>query len=163
MKELYEKSYLCILLLLLLTNILLANDDPNDLRQIIGAINEKMNRAFVEGDNATTLSYHADDTIGMSDFKPMIKGKKALKRQMEMDRKRGGKVHSVSSTIGDIWSCGDMVYERGTFGLSVTMPVMSHPYAFYGSYFTIWQQQSDESYKIKLNIWNLDFNPWEKK
>jgi ketosteroid isomerase-like protein len=151
-----------VLIIILFSSSLLAEDNSDDLRQIIGAVNEKMNRAFIEGDDATTLSYHADDTIVMSDFKPIIRGKKALKRQMELDRKRGGKVHSVSSTIADIWSCGDMVYERGTFGLSVTMPGMSQPYAFYGSYFTIWQQQSDESYKIKLNIWNLDFNPWEK-
>jgi hypothetical protein len=53
------------------------------------------------------------------------------------------------------------IYEYGTFGIAVSSNETKHPYAFTGSYFTIWEKQSDASYLIKYIISNYDFNPCE--
>ena len=141
---------------------LLGDENPVKLREVIESIGDKINKAVVAGDYDTIMSYHTDDVIIMPDFKPMVKGKKAWKEEIKKDRQRGAKVRSFSGTIMDLWSCENQVYERGTFGMSVTSNESTHPIALYGSYFQIWEKQTDGSYKIKFTIWNLDFNPFEK-
>jgi ketosteroid isomerase-like protein len=152
---------LTIICVIFFCNQTLFAQEWNDLHHIFDSIGDKINRAAVEGDFETVLSFYAEDIVLMPGFKPTLNGKKAVKQEMEKDREKGLKFHSISGTITEIWSCGDLVYDRGTFGLSVSTKASSRPYAYYGSYFQIWQKQPDGSYKIKLNIWNLDFNPFE--
>jgi hypothetical protein len=61
-----------------------------------------------------------------------------------------------------MWECGEMVYEIGTFGMSLVSKDSPKPIAYYGSYFHVWQKQSDGNYKLKYMMSNLDFNPFKK-
>ena len=124
----------------------------------IGAILEK---ATLDGDYMTTLKYYTDDIVIMPDFRPSVRGKKALLEQYKKDEEVSVKYHSFDGTIEKRWQHGDQIYERGTFGMALSYEKAKRPMAYYGSYFQIWQKQSNGSYKTAFTIWNLDFNPCE--
>ena len=56
-----------------------------------------------------------------------------------------------------------MVFDIGTFGMSLISSDSPKPIAYYGSYFHTWQKQSDGSFKIKYTMSNLDFNPFDNR
>lgn len=122
----------------------------------IGAIMEKLT---IEGDYKKLLSYYTDDVIIMPDFASTIRGYEALKEQYEKDKEEGPIYHSFTGTVEKRWIYGNEIYERGTFGMAVSSGKSPNPKAYYGSYFQIWQEYPDGSFKIKYIIWNLDFNP----
>ncbi len=134
----------------------------NEVRKFIESIEDDFSKAALKGDYETILSYFADDVIVVPIFQPPIKGKKAYREELNKFKKQGVKYQSISGTIADIWECENMVYETGTFAMSLIRKESARPEAYYGSYFQIWQKQSDESYKLKYMISNLDFNPFGK-
>jgi ketosteroid isomerase-like protein len=138
-----------------------AVDTTKTLQTMIEKINGVLDRAMLEGDYETLLKYYTDDIVVSPGMNPTVRGKDALKESYEKYRKDKVKYHSFSGTIEDLWECGDKVYERGTFGMSLSYKDHPKPLAYYGSYFTIWQKVSEDSLKIKYVIWNLDFNPCE--
>jgi len=142
------------------TTALFAEDDLKELRKTIESINDKITKAIIEEDVETVFSFYTDDVISMPNYDAMIKGKEALRKHDEGMRKAGFKIHSLNATILDLWVCGDLAYEVGKFGISLTVPGIPHPVADSGKYMTIWRKQSDGSYKVKAEIWNTDTNPW---
>lgn len=69
------------------------------------------------------------------------------------------KFHSFTTKITDVYSSGDLAYEIGTFEATFTMPNMTNEIKDHGKYLTIWQKQSDGSWKDKVDTWNSDVNP----
>ena len=78
-------------------------------------------------------------------------------------KKQGIHYQSISGNSIEMWECGEMVYDIGTYGMSLISKDSPKPVAYYGSYFNVWQKQLDGSYKIKYMMSNLDFNPFEKR
>jgi ketosteroid isomerase-like protein len=151
-------TFFCIIFLSY-SNIFAQEDE---VRKFIESIEDDFSKAALKGDYETILSYFADDVIVVPIFQPPIKGKKAYREELNKLKKQGVKYQSISGIIADIWECGNMVYETGTFAMSLIRKESARPEAYYGSYFQIWQKQSDESYKLKYMISNLDFNPFGK-
>ncbi|OGB68195.1 MAG: hypothetical protein A2Y94_01605 [Caldithrix sp. RBG_13_44_9] len=133
-----------------------------DVKELIEATGEKINRAVLAGDYETVLSFFTDDIIVDPIFQPVIKSKKAYREEIKKLEEKGIKYQSISGTPTEIWECDGKIYDRGTFGMSMITRESPHPIAFYGSYFQIWQKESDGSYKLTYMISNLDFNPFEK-
>ncbi|HAB51507.1 MAG: hypothetical protein A2315_12040 [Ignavibacteria bacterium RIFOXYB2_FULL_35_12] len=129
------------------------------LREKVDSINNILDRAMLRGDYEAMLQYYTDDIIISPGLNPTVKGKAAVKESYEKNRKMEVQYHSFDGTAEDIWESGDKVYERGTFGVSLSYKDHPKPLAYYGSYFTIWQKASADSLKIKYVIWNLGFNP----
>ncbi len=150
-----------IFYLFILPLILSAQAVLPDVEQNLKETGEKMIAATLAGDYLSLLDYHAKDVVIMPDFRPAISGKKALEAQYKEDMKMGLKHHSFTGTVEKRWQHGDEVFERGTFGMAVSSKKDKRPAAYYGSYFQIWQKQSDGTFKISFIIWNLDFNPFE--
>jgi len=132
----------------------------SEAKKTIESIGDTINKAVLAGDYETMLSYFADDIIVDPIFQPPIKGKKAYREEVNKMKEIGVKYQSMNGTPSDMWECGDMIYERGTFGLSLVTKESPQPKAYYGSYFQIWQKQTDGSYKLKYMTSNLDFNPF---
>jgi len=141
--------------------ILSAQSVSSDVERMLKETGEKMITATLAGEYLTLVNYHTDDVVIMPDFRPAITGKKALEEQYKEDMKLGLKHHSFTGTVEKRWQHGDEVFERGTFGMAVSSKKDKRPAAYYGSYFQIWQKQSDGTFKISFIIWNLDFNPFE--
>ena len=140
-----------------------ANKHDSTLAGKIEKLNKSIEKSILAGDYESLLPYYTDDIIISFALSPPVKGKEAIKEIYKRNKKKGIKHHSFSSTPEDIWECSDKIYERGKFGTSLSSNDHPKPIAYYGSYFTIWQKDKDNSLKIKYLIWNLDFNPYGDK
>ena len=138
-----------------------AQDNLKEIRQKLEGINRTMERAELENDYSTQLKYFTDDIMIDHPLEPPLRGKESLKARYERNQKEGVKYHSVSSTMEDLWVSGDRVYERGTWGMSVSSKRVKQPIGAFGSYFQIWRKQADNAYRIEYLIFTLDFNPYE--
>jgi ketosteroid isomerase-like protein len=157
-------SGLLLALVAFVCSPLLADDDIAELKEKIEATSAEIIKATLAGDVETEYSYYTDDLLYMPNYAPMVKGKEAVKKQGQEMQEAGYKFHSMDFTTLDVWTCGDLVYEIGTYGVSLTIPEMPMPMADNGKYLTIWEKGEDGSLKIKIEIWNTDVNPadWSK-
>jgi len=132
-----------------------------DFKSTLQEINKVLDKAVLDGDYETILKYYTDDVILMPSFEPAIRGKDALREEYKKNKKAGVKYHAFNGKPEKMWACGNEVFEYGKFGLAVSSKETEYPYAFYGSYFMIWEKQPDSSYLIKYLITNLDHKPYK--
>ena len=132
---------------------------PQKIEDQLELINQEMTEAIIDGEYEIILKHYADDVIVMPDFTPPLKGIKALEKQYEKDFRKGLKYHSFGGNVEVRWKIGNEIYERGSFGMSLSVKDSPKPLAYHGSYFQIWEITDDDECKIKFTIWNLDFNP----
>jgi ketosteroid isomerase-like protein len=136
--------------------------EDGDFKSALKRINSILDTAILNGDYETLLKHHTDDVILMPNFRPAIKGKKELSELYKKDKKNRVIFHAFSGKPEKMWASGNEVYEYGTYGLAVTSKETEHPYAFYGSYFMIWEKQPNGTYLIKFSITNLDHELYEQ-
>jgi len=136
-----------------------AGIQDGDFKSTLERINSVLDTAILNGDYETLLKYHTDNVILMPNFHPAVRGKKELRELYKKDKKAGIKFHAFNGKPEKIWASGDEVYEYGTYGITVSSNDTEHPYAFYGSYFMIWEKQPDSNFLIKYLITNLDHEP----
>jgi len=128
--------------------------------ETLNKLQDLMEQATLKGDYVTIAEHYTVDAVIMPDFAPAIRGRKALLAAYKNQQKEGTKFHSFSTTAELRWQKENEIFERGTFGMSVTGRKSPKPTAYYGSYFQIWQKEPDGRYLMKFTIWNLDFNPF---
>jgi ketosteroid isomerase-like protein len=167
------KTFLLIFLLFSFTSCNNPNDESTvnpqqeknaalqdgDFKSTLQGIRSALDKAILDSDYETILKYHTDDVIIMANFRPAIKGKKEMREQYKKDKKAGVKLHAFNGKPERMWEIGNEVYEYGTYGLAVTSKDTEHPYAFYGSYFMIWEKQPESTYLVRYLITNLDHKP----
>lgn len=159
MKNLFNNSLLLIISALILSGSSFKNDeDIDEIKKEIEKLNIQFCNSWINDDLESYLSIYTDDAVVMPPFSPIRKGKQALRRGWEKQRAEGVKYLSASTTILELWTSGNMVYERGSYGITLKPKNSNQPYSIYGSYFSIWVKQNDGSYKMKYDISNLDHN-----
>jgi ketosteroid isomerase-like protein len=89
----------------------------------------------------------------------MAQGLEAIKKSNEGMMTSGMKINSFETNITMINTCNNMIAEVGTYKMSMTMTGVPNAMEDTGKYITIWEQQSDGSLKIKLEMWNTDNYP----
>ena len=150
----------CILVAFALVTMNTFSQTPADVKSKIEKMNKDMAQSMVEGNSDKSLSYYAPDAISMPSYSKMVEGIAAIK-QSNMDMmKSGNKITSCEFTTYKVVSCNDMYTEIGTYKIGMTMAGMDSPMNDVGKYLTIWEKQKDGTYKIKVEIWNSDNNPW---
>jgi len=159
MKSLLNILFLSFLFLLF-TTFCFPQNNSQELKNRIQQIGNKTVNAYMEGNLELLFSYYMDDAIQMPIYDKMIKGKEAIKNREIENRKLGIKVDTLYHHTLELWSCDNFVWEIGTYGVSLSLPEMSNPVTDIGKYLTIWEKQVDGTFKIKLEIWNTDINPF---
>ena len=134
------------------------NSVSQKVEATLNKITDTMEQAALESDHPTILKYYTDDLIIMPNFREPVRGKNALKALYAMEKEQNMKYHSFSSQVEKRWEVDGDIYEYGSFGMSFSFNAVEKPFAYYGSYFQIWELV-EGSYKIKYAIWNLDHNP----
>lgn len=129
----------------------------------IEKINKESASAMLAGNADKTMSFYTNDAISMPNYDKMIEGKDAIRKSNEAMTKAGWKVTSFEPITLKVMGCGKMITEIGTFKISFSMTGMEKPMEDVGKYITIWEKQDDGSLKIKIETWNTDTNPMEKK
>jgi ketosteroid isomerase-like protein len=138
-----------------------ADSDLSEVRASIAQISQKMEQAVLANDMETQLSFLADSIIIDPPLEPPLRGKTAVEESMARASKEGMKYRSFSGTTEDLWVSGNKVYERGTWGASITTHTTKQPFAAYGSFFEMWTKDNAGSYRIQYLIYTLDMNPYE--
>ena len=136
--------------------------DLSEVRAAIAEISQKLNQAVLADDYETQLSFLADGITIDPPMEPPVRGIAAVREGMARAQKEGMKYRSFSGTTEDLWTSGDKVYERGTWGMSFTTNRMTQPIAPYGSFFEIWTKDDAGKYRIQYLVYTLDVNPCEK-
>jgi len=90
----------------------------------------------------------------------MIKCLDAIKKSSEVMEKSGVKFNSFSTTCTDVIKSGNLVIDIGTYKTSMQIPGMDMPWNDYGKYLTVWEIADDGTWKVKVETWNTDTNPW---
>jgi ketosteroid isomerase-like protein len=142
--------------------MLTGNETEDELKAIVDAIGNEAEKCFLAGDVNSMLQYYCDDIISMPNLHPMVRGKNELKLMTEAVLSLGMKFESLESTTIEAKSCGEYVFEIGTFSQAVVMPDTNEPVKQTGKYVTIWQKQPDGQLKIAVEIYNSNENPYEK-
>ncbi len=133
-------------------------DDEADLEARLEQIGDTIERAMLAGDYDEVLRHFTEDAILDPGLSPALHGREAIRAQYRKIKATGLRYNSFSSRIEEVWTCGDRVYERGTFGLSIEAPQLPRPEAYSGGYFEIWRR-SGTDLEIEYMIWNLDHDP----
>lgn len=136
------------------------NANADEIGEKIDRMTEQSLEFMKSGDYEKTLQFYTEDCISMPSYHTMIKGKEELKAYNEEIKKSGMKFLSMEFERFELYTCGDLVYEMGTYTMSMKIPAMAQPYKDIGKYITIYEMQDDGSLKIKVETWNSDINPW---
>lgn len=138
--------------------IVAQNDDVSQLKANIQKMDNITNKAMVDGDYSTIANYYTDDAISLQSYEPMWKGKDAILAGNKKDFETM-KFHSLTNKITDVFVSGNLAVEIGTFQADFNMANMPNEIKDHGKYITIWEKQSDGSWKDKADSWNSDVNP----
>jgi len=131
----------------------------NNLKEKLQKMNDEVVKAQLAEDYDMLISSYTDDAISMPSYSQMMKGKEEIKKAMMKD-KDSFKINEFTLTTLEAFESGNMVYEIGKYGMTMTMKGMDNPIKDEGKYLTVYEKQDDGSLKIKAEIWNTDMNPW---
>lgn len=130
------------------------------VRQNIQELGNKMEKAMIDMDHAYLISLYADDAISMPSYSPMVKGKSAIEQMGKKDIEMGTKYKSFDTKTTDFYGAGKYAFEIGTYTINFSTSKMPD-IKDHGKYVTIWEKQDDNTWKIKVETWNSDVNPYE--
>lgn len=136
--------------------------DTGDLQAIEARLDETtkgLREATLRGDGPTMLSYYAEDAVSMPNYGPLLRGKEAIQARGQEMEKMGFTFTSSDFRRSDLWACGDLVYELGTYDMSFCMGDTTRIMKDSGKFMTVWAIQQDGTLKIKVETWNADAYP----
>lgn len=128
-------------------------EDPAKLKQQVEEANAAYWATMLAGDYDELPSYYTDDAVLMPHGNEKM-GVEGMIQQQNQGKEMGIKVDSYMPTTLDVWSCGDMVYEVGTYEMKTSMTGMPEAKSDNGSYICVWKKGEDGSLKRKYFIWN---------
>lgn len=132
----------------------------DSLINVIQKIGDAADKAYLDGDMDKLWSKYSDDVIQMPNYKTIVQGKKlAIAKEIEA-RSQEGKVVNLKHKILDVWGCDELLIEIGHYKMAYVVPNVPNPIEDAGKYITIYKVMKDGSYKVKLEIWNGDTNPY---
>jgi ketosteroid isomerase-like protein len=157
----FTKTALVLMLLLTSQVMSQAVELTADEIDRLDALGQSLEDATVAGEYNTLLASYTEDIIISPAFRGAIRGRKAVAKIYKENRESGLRYHSIDAVTEKRWRSGNQIFDYGAFGMAISQSVSQKPDAYHGSYFQIWEIQSDGSFKLSYTIWNLDFNPFQ--
>jgi ketosteroid isomerase-like protein len=154
------KKLLMVLLMLCITSSALYSQDDSDLKAKFTAMNKEFAEMMVADDFQGMIKWYADDIISMPSYQPMLRGIDALKKADEIHKQSGVKTTAFTLETTDVIEADGYVIEIGAYTITMQIPGMDMPWTDNGKYMNVWESQDDGSYKMKVDTWNTDNNPW---
>ena len=154
------KKLFFVLLMLIITSSILYSQNEGDLKAKFNAMNKEFVEMMIADNFEGMLKWYADDIISMPSYQPMMRGIDALKKADEMQKQSGLKTTAFTLETIDVIDTGNYAIEIGTYTITMQIPNMDMPWSDNGKYVNVWEKQDDGSYKIKVDTWNTDNNPW---
>jgi ketosteroid isomerase-like protein len=129
------------------------DDNASTLRQL----EAEFMKASAERGSQGYLSYYADDAVEVPNGAPIIQGKINIAKTMGfLDEKDN---HLTWTPVGaDISRSGDLGYTYGTYEFR-SKDKEGKPFVDHGKYTSIWKKQIDGSWKVVLDMGNVNPAP----
>jgi ketosteroid isomerase-like protein len=134
--------------------------DIDEMKKNIEEWNKQFSEAMINHDNEKMLAFYADDVMSLPSYQPMMEGIETIKNAMMMDENSGNKYTKFQLTSKKVLLQGNLLVDIGTYDLAMDIVGMEAPYNDQGKYVTIYEKQDDGNWKIKVETWNSDNNPW---
>ena len=131
----------------------------NELRKKIDDANAVIDEASIKNDYETIASFYTEDVIILPNHEAIIIGRDAFIQNEKAPEKAGIKMLAIESSITRVFRESKLIHEIGIYKLRLQVPGPPYPITDTGKYLVIWEIQSDESLKIKLEMWNNDELP----
>lgn len=120
--------------------------DVEGLKSELQAMDTEFAEAVNANDVDSMLSYYADDAHSMPPGKPTLKGKDAIRADMEANDMDGG---TIAFEVLDVWAAGDQAVATGAWTFT------NDEGQFTGKYMSIYEKRDGEYVCIR-DIWNSD-------
>jgi ketosteroid isomerase-like protein len=156
----FSKGLLVIILFFVLGLTNLVAQDMSEMQEQINQWNDEFVKATMNNDREKLLSFYADDAISLPSYSPMIIGKDSLEAEMMSEDTSSSKITSFNLTSKKLISSGDLLVDIGTYNMTISMQGADEPIQDHGKYLTMYEKQTDGTWKIKAETWNSDLNPW---
>lgn len=150
-----------LLIALLGTTAVFSQQASSAYQAQIDQLNREMAQNMIQGNFVKNLDLYTPDAISLPSYEPMREGINAIRKSAEDMSGSGMKVSSFEQKTTKLLPEGNTVTEIGTYKMTLTVPGSDQPIEDHGKYLTIWEKQSDNSLKIKVETWNSDINPME--
>jgi uncharacterized protein (TIGR02246 family) len=127
--------------------------DSASARKAIEDANSKMSSYVAQGDSVDFANLYTDDAIVLPPNSNMVQGHDAIESYWGSTL-RLGKVN-VQLTVKNVFGAGNIAVETGNYDINI-QPEVAPPILDHGKYMVIWQKQSDNSWKLKRDMWSSD-------
>jgi uncharacterized protein (TIGR02246 family) len=107
----------------------------------------KWNRAYAERDAAALASMYADDAALANPGERLVRGKDGIREATAAFASDPNLRVAFEANRIQVAQSGDLAYTRGNYTLTMTDPDSGGPETSTGHYLTVWQKQSDGSWK----------------
>jgi ketosteroid isomerase-like protein len=131
----------------------------DELRKRIDEANAVIDEASIKNDYETIASFYTEDVVILPNHEPIITGRDAFIENERASEKAGFKILEIESSITRVFRDSNLVHEIGRYIVRLQVPSVPYPITDTGKYLVIWEIQSDQSLKIKLEMWNNDELP----
>ena len=128
--------------------------DVTSVRQQIDPSNQIFVDAFTKGDTTAVVALYATDAQLLLPATKIIKGHKDIAAAFAADL-ASSKYTNVVLATDDVMVGGDLAVQTGHYAWTYT-PKGGKPTPDAGKFVTVWQRQTDGSYKIIRDIANSD-------
>jgi ketosteroid isomerase-like protein len=164
MKRTFLQSAVILVLVLWSAGTIMAQKEKDDaFKDKIELINKQIAVSMVSGELDAEMAFYCKDAVSMPANEPMLDGIEAIRKASEDKLKAGWKVTAYEPQTLRVSSGGKYITEIGYYKIKVLGPGMSIPMVEEGKYLNVFEIQTDESLKIKIEIWNTDSNPLDFK
>jgi len=123
-------------------------DAPDDTKQKIQALNQKMAEAFRSGDMVKVAEFYADDATIIIPGGKKIEGRKAIYEFLATMKNS----KDFNLEVSDVNGSGKMLYQVGT--VTFTADKNGTPETHSADQVKVWKRGSDWDYKISVDSYN---------
>lgn len=154
-----KKIHLFVLSLFLIGALNTINLAQDDMKAYFQNKADKISELVKAKDHEAMLAMYVEDAYSLPSYEPILHGMKEFKAQAEKNKDMPMEMLEFQLTTIDVFGSENMKVEIGKYELVIKMPEMDNM-PDKGKYMTIWVKDGD-SWKIKADTWNTDYNPWE--
>jgi uncharacterized protein (TIGR02246 family) len=125
-------------------------EDSSTVRVAIEQAGVRFADAYGRGDAKAVAAFYTEDAIAFPPGAEMVKGREAI-QQMWQETMHSG-VKSLSFTVIDVGTSGDLAHETGTAKMNI-QPAGKDPTTASIKYAVVWKKQGND-WKLHRDIWN---------
>ncbi|MBA3577729.1 MAG: SgcJ/EcaC family oxidoreductase [Sphingomonas sp.] len=122
--------------------------DTSAIEEQIKANEARWNQAYKARDADALAAFYAEDGALATPGEPLARGSEAIRKATAGVASDPAFKLTFSPNRIQVAQSGDLAYSRGRYTMTATDPATKQPNTTGGHYLTVWQKQSDGSWKV---------------